>query len=108
MLENLFYNLITELVYREMKLRNQNYSNIANVINKSEDYIRKINSVSSEKRYNLEHLYLLANFWKIPIDNLLPNKDNIATLEKYSQYSEKDIIKLLENIFLFLKGEHYE
>src|SRR5699024_8287867 len=78
-----FDKLVAELVDLQLRHRGLKLSDIALILGIREDHVRKINSVSSNKRYTLEHLYLLSNHWNCPLENFIPNIENIVSLERY-------------------------
>lgn len=102
----IFYQIIAELVDRERRIRSDKREYIASLIDCTESYIRKIHSSSTDKHYNLEHLYLLSEHWKININSLLPSISNLKLLPAYQNYSDDELENEMEKIRCSIKKEN--
>lgn len=97
-----FYDLVSELVDKTMREKGNTRLEIANVLNVSESFVKQVHSLSTTKHYNLKHLFLLADYWKVSIDKLVPQKNNLNELPSFKN---KDTSKVYENLILELRKE---
>ena len=100
-IENEFYDCISELVEYYRRFRSKTRLEIADVLGVREDYIRKIHSLGSDKRYSSKHLFLLSSFLGVSVSDLYPTVENLTKLEKYRGL---DVEKRREIIEQFKNG----
>lgn len=98
MRKKLFHQIITELVERERRIRSEKREYLASQLNLTESYLRKIHSPSTNKRYSLEHLYLLSLHWNINISYLTPSLTTLKLLPAYQNLSKKELENIMEKI----------
>lgn len=88
---------ITERVIQLRKEKNIKVSKLAEVLDTEESFIRKIEAYAN--KYNIHHLFLLASYFKVSINEFFPNENNF----KITKYS-KDY-KSFEEIYNVMKTE---
>lgn len=101
----ILYQLISDLVDYEALKRSEKRKDIAHLLNVEESYIRKIHSMATNKHYNIPQLYLLANYWKISVNDLLPNINNIKKLVAYTNKSNDEIQIVLDEMIEKIKED---
>lgn len=90
----LFDQLVIELVDIQALKKGLTRQDIGIALNVSESFIKQVHSKKNNKHYNLYHLYMLSNEWRVDIRNFIPTKDNIKLTSYYKNNSELT----LENI----------
>ena len=99
------YNEIGKLVKKERKKKGITQEELANLTSYSLSFIANIES-NTHQSFSLHTLYNIANALNIPINNLLPTREEIKTKEykliceccSYNVDISKEIGKLLEDI----------
>ncbi|MGF3115369.1 hypothetical protein ACQV2R_08515 [Facklamia sp. P12937] len=100
-----FDTLVAELVDLELRNKGLKLADLASILGVREDHIRKINSASSDKRYTLNHLYIISEHWQCSIDNFIPNLQNIKRLQRFNDADEKELVNVIEQIKIELIGD---
>ncbi|UTH05727.1 hypothetical protein [Macrococcoides caseolyticum] len=104
-----FDQLIVELVDHKIRHEGLKLFDVAIELGIREDHVRKINSSSSDKRYTIEHLYLLSKVFKCSIEEFIPSVKNLKKLERFMDVSDEEIEINLQKIVEKIRGdEKYE
>lgn len=106
-MDETFYQLVAELIDKKMQEKGKKRLDIAQDINVSESFAKKLHSPSANKHYNMKHLFLLSKYWNVSVDSFMPTKENLKGLHRYMDKSDEYIDDLLEKIELELREEKY-
>ncbi|TDL93345.1 hypothetical protein ERX27_10780 [Macrococcus brunensis] len=101
-----FDKITAELVDIQLRDKGLKLSDISMILGIREDHVRKINSASSDKRYTLEHLYLLSKKWNTPLESFLPSDQNLSKINRYSKIDDEQKKIILDKIESQLRGDY--
>lgn len=91
---------IIERVFQLRKEKRISIKDIAELLNVEESFVRKIETYRN--KYNIHHLFLLASYFEVSVNDFFPNKNNFEEIifSKYYHSFEQmynDIKKEIEN-----------
>lgn len=94
---------ISERIIQLKKEKNIKTNELAELLDTEESFIRKVESKAN--KYNIHHIFLLADYFNVSIDEFFPNENNwkeIKFSKKYESFSE---CKSFENLYNVMKNE---
>lgn len=99
-----FNTFVSELVNYHIRMnKNLSVASLSEKIGLSNSFVQKALYIPKEKHFNLKHIFLISQAIEVPIDNLLPSKENYKLLTN-KELDEKDWNYFINN----LKKENIE
>lgn len=98
-----FNNFVSELVTYHLRSNPEfTIDKLAEATKLSSSFVQKCVSLSTQKHFNLRHLYIISNVMKIPIEKFMPSKENYKLITN-DELTDKEWMQL--NTFYFNEGE---
>lgn len=105
---NEFNNYISDSVVYYKNSNGLTYEQLASYLNVSESFIKQVSSRSSNKHYNIYHLWELSLLFNIKIDQLLPPLHDYEAFLRIRPSLSKDEYRQFLNKYKSKEAGTYE
>lgn len=100
-----FFDLVSRLVDEHKREKGLSYHDIAELLNVSESQIKKIHSYSSDRKYKLIQLVILAHHWELNVEEFIPTSKTLKKLGAYQTYTEEELDQFCKELYSNISSE---